>query len=162
MHTRRHSLLQLTQQVDAFISCVRAVDVETLQVYSLWTAKAVLCHLTFWHESFARNLRAVEHHQRLSPPKGTLTTLNQRGVDELRTNSVDHLVGRLLAAHACIRAAILDTTIGLIPYRRGSRPYTPDEHLEIVRAHIQKHTADIHSAHIRSTVAFAVNDPSPR
>ena len=162
MQTRRNSLLQLTQEVDAFISCVRTVDAETLQVYSLWTAKDVLCHLTFWHESFARNLRAVAHHQKPSPLKGTLATLNQQGVDELRVNSVDTLVGRLLAAHACIQAAILDTTIGLIPYRRGSRPYTPDEHLEIVRAHIQKHTAHIHSAHSRSASASALKDASPR
>ncbi|MHB8801064.1 MAG: maleylpyruvate isomerase N-terminal domain-containing protein [Thermoanaerobaculia bacterium] len=152
----------MTQQVDAFISCVRTADVETLQVYPLWTAKDVLCHLTFWHESFARNLSAVAHHQKPSPLKGTLAALNRQGVDELRPNSVDQLVGRLLAAHSCIRAAILDTTIGLIPYRRGSRPYTPDEHLDVVRAHIQKHTAEIHSALIRSTSASAHSHPSSR
>lgn len=162
MHTRQHSLHQLTQQVDAFISCVRAVDVETLQVYSLWTAKDVLCHITFWHESFARNLRAVALHERPAPLKGTLATLNQQGVDELRARSVEELVGRLRAAHACIRSTILDTTLGLIPYRRGSRPYTPDEHLVVVRAHIQRHTADIQSAHIRSTGGVGRNHPSPR
>mgnify|MGYP001157934060 CR=1 FL=1 len=155
MHSRRHALLRLTQQVDALISCVRAVDAETLPVYSLWTAKDVLCHLTFWHESFAHNLQAVAHQQKPSPLKGTLTTLNQQGVAELRSNSVDTLVGRLLSAHACVQASILDPTIGLIPYRRGSRPYTPDEHLEIVRAHIQKHTGDICSAHSRSASASA-------
>lgn len=161
MHNRHHSLLQLTQQVDALISCVRTVDAEALQVYSLWTAKDVLCHLTFWHESFARNLHAVVHHQKPSPLKGTLAALNQQGVEVLRVNSVDTLVGRLLAAHAFIEAAILDPTIGLIPYRRGSRPYTADEHLEIVRAHIQRHTAHIHSARNRSASASSLNDTFP-
>jgi hypothetical protein len=162
MNTRSHSLIQLSRQVEALISCVRAVDAETLRVYSLWTAKDVLCHLTFWHESFARNLLAVSRHQKPSPLKGTLAALNQLGVDTLRPESLDALVDRLLAANAVIQAEILDATIGLIPYRRGSRPYTPDEHLEVVTAHIQEHTAEISSAFSRRVSAAAHSDASPR
>lgn len=39
--TRRDSLLQLTEQVEALIACVRAVDAGRLPVYSRWTAKGV-------------------------------------------------------------------------------------------------------------------------
>ncbi len=85
----------------------------------------------------------MANHQKPQLLKGTLATLNQQGVDELRPNSVDQLVARLLAAHAGIQAVILDPAIGLISYRSGSRPYTFDEHLEMVRAHVRKHTADI-------------------
>ena len=162
MHTRSHSLIQLTRQVDEFIACVRAVNAETLRVYSLWTAKDVLCHLTFWHESFARNLHAVSRHQKPSPLKGTLAALNQQGVDALRPESLAALIERFLAAHAVIQAEILDPTLGLIPYRRGSRPYTPEEHLEVVWAHIRKHTADISSARRRCTSASSLNDASLR
>lgn len=148
--TRGDALLELTQQVDALIACVRAVDAERLLVNRLWTAKEVLCHVTFWHESLARNLDAVARHQQPPLLKGTLATLNQQGVEELRPNAVDQLIDRLLTAQATIQATILDPTIGLIPYRSGARPYTPDEHLEMVRAHIRKHTADIYAAHHRS------------
>lgn len=143
---RRESLHQLTEQVDAFIACLRATDADSLRVYALWSAKDVLCHITFWHESFARNLRAVACHQQASPLRGSLAALNQQGVEELRPLSIAALIDRLLAAHAVIESDILDPTLGLIPYRKGSRPYTPDEHLEIVRLHVRKHIADIHSA----------------
>ena len=146
MNNRRDSLQQLTEQVNALIACLRSINTPSIMVYTLWSAKDVLCHITFWHESFARNLRAVANHDHPSPLKGSLETLNQQGVDELRPLSVDSLIDRLLAAHAAIECHILDPSIGLIPYRKGSRSYTPEEHLEIVRVHLRKHIADIYSA----------------
>ncbi len=59
---------------------------------------------------------------------------------------LDTIVERLRAAQAAIRAAILSPTLGLIPYRAGSRQYTPSEHLEVVRDHIRVHARSLERA----------------
>jgi hypothetical protein len=53
------------------------------------------------------------------------------------------IVNRLRAAHATIRASIMSPTLGLIPYRVGTRAYAPSEHLEVVRDHIQAHARSL-------------------
>ena len=77
------------------------------------------------------------------PLRGRLADLNERGVEEARTVPLDTIVNRLRAAHATIGASILSPTLGLIPYRVGSRPYTPTEHLEVVRDHITAHARSL-------------------
>ncbi len=59
---------------------------------------------------------------------------------------LDTIVYRLRAAHATIRASIVSPTLGLIPYRVGSRSYTPSEHLEVVRDHIRAHARSLERA----------------
>jgi hypothetical protein len=53
------------------------------------------------------------------------------------------IVNRLRAAHATIRASIMSPTLGLIPYRVGTRAYAPSEHLEVVRDHIRAHARSL-------------------
>jgi hypothetical protein len=36
--------------------------------------------------------------------------------------------------------------IDIIPYRRGSRPYPPVEHLEVTRDHVARHAAKLERA----------------
>jgi hypothetical protein len=62
------------------------------------------------------------------------------------------IVDRLRVAHATIRASVLSPALGLILYRVGSRPYTPNEHLEVVRDHILAHARSLEH----------VSDPGPR
>ena len=38
---------------------------------------------------------------------------------------------------------ILDPGIKIIPYKVGSRSYSPEEHLEIVNKHIRSHLEDL-------------------
>ena len=44
-------------------------------------------------------------------------------------------------------ALILNPRLTLIPYKKGSRDYSPEEHLEIVIGHIQLHLKDVKAAH---------------
>ncbi len=50
---------------------------------------------------------------------------------------------RLEMAQKTIGDSILSTKIVLIPYKKGSRDYTPEEHLEIVINHISQHIQDV-------------------
>jgi hypothetical protein len=110
---------------------------------TVWSGKDVLAHLTFWHASFARNVGDLAAGRTPQPLKGKLAELNQRGVDELRPLTCAELMIRFADAHEVIRRAILDPHITLIPYRKGSRDYTPEEHLAIVDAHIRKHLKEL-------------------
>lgn len=56
------------------------------------------------------------------------------------------IIKRLEAAHSVIQENILDPKLVIIPYKKGSRDYTPDEHLVIVNEHIKEHLSDIRKA----------------
>lgn len=143
MATKAELLDRLSQTVEELIAvCRQLPDVEAA-VYDGWAAKDVLGHVTFWHESFARNVDDLAHDRKPTPLKGKLGDLNQQGVDELRPLSLDEVIGRLEAAQRVIAANILSSKLILIPYRKGSRDYTPDEHLDIVADHIQAHLTAI-------------------
>jgi hypothetical protein len=53
------------------------------------------------------------------------------------------LLVRFRTAQEIIGRHILDEKVTLIPYRAGSRSYTPEEHLEIVSRHILTHLKDL-------------------
>lgn len=112
-------------------------------VYELWSARDVLAHLTFWHESFARNVDDLAHGRKLRLLKGRLADLNQAGVEAFRPETLASVLARFLAAHEGIRANILTPDLPAIPYRKGSRDYSPEEHLKLVNDHIRKHLRDV-------------------
>jgi hypothetical protein len=71
-------------------------------------------------------------------------------VDASRAMTVGKIAGRIRRAQATIRRCIIklppDTAI---PYRKGSRDYSPDEHLVMVRGHIIAHTHRVEKARRR-------------
>lgn len=135
-------LAELDSAVERLLAAAAIASPDVLADGS-WTARDVVGHVTFWHESFARNVDDLVHARRPTPLRGRLSDLNERGVAEARTVPLDTIVNRLRAAHATIRASILSSTLGLIPYRVGSRPYTPGEHLEVVRDHVRAHARSL-------------------
>jgi len=135
---RAELLAALDSAVERLLTTAANVSEDVL-VDGSWDVRDVVGHLTLWHESFARNVDDLIHARRPAPLRGRLADLNERGVAEARTVPLNKIVNRLRVAHATIRAYILSPTLGLIPYRVGSRPYTPSEHLAVVRDHIQVH-----------------------
>jgi hypothetical protein len=75
--------------------------------------------------------------------KGRFIDLNQSGVDTMRPETLVTVMGRFQSAHLIILKNILNPALVSIPYKRGSRDYTPEEHLDIVAAHINKHLCDV-------------------
>ena len=147
METRETLLDQLNETVSQLLDLYHTMPVpNTPDVYTDWTVKDVLGHIVFWHESFARNVRDLVNGIKPTPLKGKYSDLNQRCFDEMRTQTMENVMERLEIAHKMIQENILDAKLGFIPYKKGSRSYTPEEHLDIVNKHIKEHLTDIKKA----------------
>ncbi len=146
MEDRSALLEQLDKTVDEIRFFYTSLHDPDFPVYDLWTARDVLAHLTFWHESFARNLDDLVNGRKPSPLKGRYIDLNQGGVDAMAHLPAEDILARFLAAHAVIGAGIMEPSLTLIPYKVGSRMYSPEEHLKIVNQHIRKHLKDVRKA----------------
>jgi hypothetical protein len=116
-------------------------------IYTDWTAKDVLGHVLMWHESFARNVEDIVGDRKPNPLKGSLAEVNERGVSEMKSYTIEELQSRMREAQKSIRKNIFSEKVGLIPYKKGSRDYTGEEHLEVVQRHIKGHLADLESAY---------------
>lgn len=146
MQKRELLLEQLNETIVQLFDVYKHMANPEMTVYEEWTAKDILGHIVFWHESFARNVRDIVNDIKPTPLKGKYSELNQRCFDEMRPKTAGEIIQRLEAAHRVIRENILNPKLGLIPYKKGSRDYTPDEHLEIVNEHINEHLSDIRKA----------------
>jgi hypothetical protein len=146
METRETLLKRLNETVFELRAFYQALDNPEQRVYPEWTAKDVLAHLDFWHASFARNINDLVHGVKPTPLKGKFIDLNQQGVDEMRSNTLEQVLESFTTAHKIIQKQILNPELKLIPYKNGSRDYTPEEHLEIVIGHIQMHLKDVKAA----------------
>jgi hypothetical protein len=126
-----------------------------------WTARDVIGHLAFWHESFARNVDDLANGRVPTPLRGRMADLNDQGVAEMRTLPVEEVVRRLLAAQATVRAGIFTPRLGVIPYRIGSPLYTADEHLDVVRDHVVAHLRGLDPLRRRESRPRSRDRPPP-
>ena len=143
MTTRENLLNDLNETVSQLLETCQGIRDPNSLVYEGWTVKDVLSHLTFWHESFARNASDLVKGSKPKPLRGKYSLLNERCFAEFRPLTMEEVITRFKKAHAVIQENILDDKLKLIPYRVGSRDYPPDEHLKIVNDHIKEHTNDI-------------------
>ena len=112
-------------------------------VYTYWTAKDVLGHVTFWHESFAKNLRDLSEGVKPNPLRGKLSEVNEMSVETTKDVPIKVLIKRLLTAHKTIEKHNTNTSIESIHYKKGSRNYSRLEHLQIVDRQIKRHLNDL-------------------
>ena len=149
------TLLDLEKrQVEDFIQLylVKGVDYNRAKTKEEnWSAKEVLAHITFWHESFARNISDVGEGNEPHIFKGSMKNVIKRGVHENRDVPIDILLRRLRKAQRTIEKHIFNDSIGLIPYKQGSRPYTRAEHLDVVTRHINIYFWRVIQAYLNDT-----------
>lgn len=143
METRKTLLNRLNDTVTQLRQVYRSLPDSSLPVYELWSAKDILAHLTFWHESFARNVDDLVNGRKPSLLKGRLRDLNLRGVDEMAHLTLAEVLARFEKAHATIQANVLNPALTNLRYRQGSREYTAEEHIELVNDHINAHLQDV-------------------
>ncbi len=147
--TRGHNeaLLELLDStLSGIYELYQLVDDPGMQIYEAWTARDILVHITFWHESFARNVSDLAAGKKPSPLKGTYRALNQRGNDEMAGLSIAEIIEKLRSAQRIIQENISSKKVKMIPYRVGSRDYSPEEHLEVVQEHIAAHKSEVDKA----------------
>lgn len=112
-------------------------------VYVEWTKKDVLAHITSWHMSFASNLLAAVNNEKPTPFKGSLTDVNEKEVIRLRIYSRVELLEFIKKAQIVIETNIENEKVKEIVYKKGSRNYSPLEHLAVVTRHIKGHIDDL-------------------
>lgn len=145
----RALLRRLSQTVAQVVDFYQNVDDPTIMVNTTWTARDVLVHVVFWHESFARNVRDLANGVRPTPLKGTYIELGRRAADEAVDRSIEELLARLIGAQQAVEEFIYDPYVTSIPYKVGSRPYSPAEHLGVVNEHVSHHLREVQSAAAR-------------
>ena len=104
-----------------------------------WSAKDYLGDILYWHESFARNIADVSNGVKPNPIKLSLRDATREGVRTSRELSVSTLLRRLNKAQKTIEQHILNDTIAVIPYRRGSRMYDRVDYLDIRTSEFRWH-----------------------
>ena len=143
METRESLLEDLNETVSQLLDVCQEIGDPNSLVYEGWTVKDILSHLTFWHESFARNTSDLVKGLKPKPLRGKYSLLNERCFAEFQPLVMEEIISRFKRAHAVIQNNILNIKLNLIPYKVGSRGYPPGEHLKIVNDHIKGHTNDI-------------------
>jgi len=146
MDSRANLLKNLDGTVSQILEIYQNMANPEMTVYENWTAKDVLAHITFWHESFARTVRDLANGIKPTPLKGRYSDLTQQCLHEMRPLNIETITNRFAASHHTIQENILNIGLLLIPYKKGSRDYTPEEHLNIVNQHINDHLNDIKKA----------------
>jgi hypothetical protein len=143
----RELLERLGRTVERLVDFYRRVGGATVPVNAKWTARDALVHVVFWHESFARNVGDLARGVKPAPLKGTYAELGRRAATEAEGRSIEELLTRLMSAQSVIEESILDPRVVSIPYKIGSRPYSPAEHLSIVNEHVGGHLSKVESAY---------------
>ncbi|MFZ6666170.1 hypothetical protein [Peijinzhouia sedimentorum] len=136
-------LEQLKKELKEFTDFFEQGYDYNIMIYALWDAKDILGHITFWHESFARNLADLANERTPNPLKGKLSEVNKLSVESTKAVPIPELIIRLQQAQNTVEQYIYDEGIELIPYKKGSRDYSRSEHLQIVTNHIRKHLNDL-------------------
>jgi len=136
-------LLAEEEAVHKFIEFFEKASDLSKIIYETWTAKDVLGHITSWHLSFERNLLSAINNEIPKPFAGSLSEINEREVERLKSFSTIEMLNLIRSAQDSIRKNITNPDVFEIVYRKGSRSYSPIEHLEIVQRHINSHLNDI-------------------
>jgi len=142
-HELRLQVERLKNEVSELIHFFQQDQDYTKMMYAYWDAKDILGHLTFWHESFAKNLSDCIDFVKPNPLKGKLSEVNTLSVQSTKNETITSLTQRLSIAQKTIEEFIFNKDITLIPYKKGSRGYSRLEHVEVVANHIHKHLKDL-------------------
>jgi hypothetical protein len=134
----------LSNNLDIFIEKVKKKKL-TLMATDDWTVKDELCHITFWHENYAANYKALAEHIDPPLPEG-MSTINMAGVMSLRKFSIKELIKRLRKANKSLYTSIVVSKVPRMTYSKGGRTYESQDFLEMIAHHILTHTKQVRMA----------------
>lgn len=145
MKTKYQELFSdLSAKIEIFLETVNKKKL-TLMATNKWTVKDELCHIVFWHESYAANYQALAEHTTPPLPEG-MSTINQRGISSLVGCSRQELVKRLRKANQSLGISIIDKQVPSMTYSKGGRTYSTDDFLAMITRHIETHTKQVKRA----------------
>lgn len=134
----------LSQTLEKFIDTVHSKK-STQMATDEWTVKDMLGHITFWHENYAANYKALA--QRKDPPlPEDMSTINTAGALLYKKYSTKELVSKLRNANKSLYRSIVVKKVPRMTYSKGGRVYETLDFLETVVRHIETHTKQVKKA----------------
>jgi len=130
-----------SESIEAFIEAVKGKK-SGLMATDEWTVKDELCHITFWHENYAANYKALAERKDPPLPEG-MSTINMAGVMSLRKYSIKELIKRLREANNSLKKSILEKKVPQMTYSKGGHTYETADFLEMIARHINTHTKQV-------------------
>lgn len=151
LQNRKLLLTVLSQTVESVVKTYEGFSNYHFRIDDQRTAKDVLAHIVFWHENFSSNTFNVSHNIAPKPLTGSYAKLSEQCKNEMEYTSVTQLISRLITSQKIIQENIVKRNIEKIPYRRGSREYTPEEYLDVVNQHLLGHLKEVKDCYEKST-----------
>lgn len=136
--------VELSEKLEILVKEVRRKN-SSLMATEEWTVKDELCHVVFWHETYAANYRALAAHQEPVLLEKTSTS-NISGVASLRKYSIKELINRLNKAQEVLYTSIVEKEVPRMTYSKGGRVYESADFLEMIIKHIHSHILQVRRA----------------
>lgn len=135
----------LSKNLGGFIEEVKNKKL-TLMATDEWTVKDILCHIVFWHETYAANYKALAQHSKLAIPELPAYKLNMPAVISLRRDTIEELINKLHKANKILYTSIVEKKVPRMTYNKGGRTYDTADFLDMVARHVNTHTKHVRGA----------------
>jgi hypothetical protein len=142
MISTSEALADLTESIKRFKKEYQ-LHYSTDAMSDIWSVKDILCHITFWHRYYAKNLEAEAKGSTYIMPKTKLYLMNQKGVEKMHPYSDEKLFTMLAKAHNHLKKVVFSGKVTQMTYWEGRKPYSLLQFLELINHHIQAHTRGI-------------------
>ncbi len=140
---RAEAAARLSESVEAFACALESIS-ETPLTGGEWGPREMLCHIVFWHETYARIAHAINTGQDPMPLVGTFPEFNRQSVLELGQVPVTVLVARLRRAQRRFAGELLTMSpSSRITIKVGARGRGPLEFVLKTDAHIRGHLDEV-------------------
>jgi len=134
---------ELDQVLETFISEINKKKL-TDMVTNQWTIKDLLGHITYWHQYYAQQYKALSIGEKPYIHQ-TLVGKNEEAIKKTKYVSKKKLIGNLIEANESLRTSILVKKVPKMKYVKSSQ-YTTDHFLEVVIGHISRHSQQARKA----------------
>jgi hypothetical protein len=78
-----------------------------------------LGHIVSWDISFSKNVLDAVENRKPNPFRGSLTEVNERGVQEMSQYSINELIHKIREAQTIVENNIMNTSVKVIAYKKG-------------------------------------------
>ena len=134
---------KLDEALDNFLLKVDKKNLKAMATSS-WTVKDVLGHITFWHEYYAQQYKALSENK-MPYVHRSLAGKNEEGRKEMSKYPKYKMINKLKKANSTLKKCILEDEIPKMRYMK-SREYKTDEFLDVVIGHINRHAISVRRA----------------
>lgn len=110
---------------------------------SEWTVHEIIAHVASWQEYYAQVTRALLHNEKPELFKKSLEETNTEQVALYSKVATKTLLGKISRSTKELIRNVKKLEVESIPYKKGSRNYTPEEYINVITGHVKSHTKQV-------------------